>query len=134
MTQYTSYSTVPTQVQYLVASRCKLLDYYILFQTGDYEYTALIQSAASKKIEKVRIFRTSTSGYNSYWDMDVSEATEFSYTVSNEYYVFSNVGYGQMLDLPVYEAVQAHALTAITVVLFFAIVFKGVLFKCLKRR
>ena len=134
MTQYTSYSTVPTQVQNLVASRCSLLDYYILFQTGDNDYTALIQDPATKKIEEVHIYRKSTSGYNSYWDMEVSEASDFSYTVNNEYYVYSNVGYGQQLNLPVYEAVQSHALVAITVVLFFAIIFKGVLFKCLRKR
>ena len=133
MTQYTDYSTVPAQVQNLVAAQCKLLDTYILFQTGNYEYTAKIKSLASKKIRQMRIWRTSSTGYSNYWRMEISDASDFDFTVTNQYYVFSNVGYGQLLDLHAYKGVQSFSLAAITAVLFFAIIFKGALFKCLRK-
>ena len=54
--------------------------------------------------------------------------------VDNEYYVFSNIGYGKSLDLPVYDGVISFSLMIISCVLLFAVVFKGALFKCLKRK
>ena len=78
--------------------------------------------------------RVSSSGYGSYvWQIVESEGV-WEYTVNNEYYCYSNVGYGAALSLPVADLSIAHASVIIACALMLAIVFKGVLFPCLKRR
>lgn len=132
-TQYTTeYSTVSADIQNIVANKVKLLDSYILFRTGDYEYTALIKDNTTGKTTEYT-FSRSGANYSYVWEM--SEASsEFDYTISNEYYVYSNVGVGRSLDLPVYDGVTAHATIIMCIVLMFAIIFKGALFKCLDRK
>ena len=132
-TQYTSeYSTVSADIQNIVANKVKLLDSYILFRTGENEYTALIKDNTTGKTTEYTFSRAG-SNYSYSWTMEEA-SSEFEYTVSNEYYVYSNVGVGRSLDLPVYEGVTAHATIIICIALLFAIVFKGALFKCLDRR
>lgn len=130
--QYTeSYSNPSSDIQNLVANKVRLLDQYILMQTGQYEYTALVYNGNTKECKQYTISRSSSSSYNTQYV--VSEAAaDFEYTVSNEYYVYSNVGYGKALDLPVYEGVISHSLTIICCFLMFAVVFKGALFPCIK--
>ena len=61
ITQYTeSYSAPSTQIQNIVANKVSLLDQYILMQTGQYEYTALIKNMASKETREITITRTGT--------------------------------------------------------------------------
>lgn len=132
ITQYTdSYSSPSSDIQNLIANKIALLDQYILMQTDQYEYTALVYRAGSKECKKYLIRRSSTSGYTNYYTVSESEA-DFEYTVSNEYYVYSNVGYGKSLDLPVYDGVISYCLMIICCTLMFAIVFKGALFPCIK--
>lgn len=133
VTQYSSYSTVPSDVKNIIAAKLSILDQYILFATGDNEYTALIFNPPTKNTVQYRIYRQGQN-YNYTWNIQRVNDVEFEYQVSNEYYVVSNVGYGQMLDLPAYDAVQSFASAIIIALLFFAIIFKGVLFKCLKRK
>ncbi len=137
ITQYTeSYSNPSTDIQNLIANKVSLLDEYILMQTGQYEYTALVYNTSTKKCTQYTISRSSSSSYSNYYTVTKAEDAAYEFTVSNEYYVYSNVGYGKSLDLPVESGVQSHALIIICLVLLFAIMFKGVLFKCLdsKRR
>lgn len=130
MTQYTEYGTIPQAVRDLVANKISLLDSYILMQTGETQYTALINKPAIG-IKQYVISRT--GNYSSQYS--VSESTgAWDYTVRNEYYVYSNVGYGAALDLPVVDHSIAHASVIIACALMLAIVFKGALFPCLKRR
>ena len=130
--QYTDgYSSPSSEIQNLIANKVSLLDQYILMQTDQYEYTALIYNPNTKKCIEYTITRSSSSGYNNLYSVSSAE-TDFEYTVSNEYYVFSNVGYGRSLDLPVYDGVQSFSLIIICVALLFAIVFKGAIFKCLR--
>lgn len=134
ITQYTGgYSNPPSDVQNLVANKVQLLDSYILFQTGDYEYKAIVFNNATKKGEEYT-FSRSSSNYNSYFTVSSKEVDTFEYTVTNEYYVYSNDGVGKSLSLPVMEGVTAHATMILACVLMFAIVFKGVLFRCLDRK
>lgn len=134
ITQYTGgYSNPPADVQNLVANKVQLLDSYILFQTGENEYKAIVFNNATKKGEEYTFSRPG-SGYNNYYTVRSSEVDTFEYTVSNEYYVYSNDGVGKSLDLPVMEGVTAHAMMIVACVLMFAIAFKGVLFKCLRKR
>lgn len=132
ITQYTeSYSSPSSDIQNLVANKIALLDQYILMQTGQYEYTALVYNSNTKECVEYTISRSSSGSYNNYYT--VSEAAaDFEYTVSNEYYVYSNVGYGKSLDLPVYDGVISHCLMIMCCLAMFAVVFKGALFPCIK--
>ena len=128
MTQYTDYGTIPQAVRDLVANKISLLDSYILMQTGQYEYTALINKPGLNTCQQIRVYRT---GNYSDYAVEISEGT-WDYNVTNEYYCYSNVGYGASLSLPVVEGVTAHATVILACALMLAIVFKGVLFPCLK--
>lgn len=129
MDQYTSYGSIPQAVRDLVANKCHLLDQYILLQTGEAEYTALIRNPVTKDVTQLRVIRANNYGaYTVY-----KSAGDWSYNVTNEYYCYSNIGYGAALDLPVVEGVTAHASAVFVSVLMLAIMFKGVLFPCLDR-
>lgn len=133
MTQYTDYGTIPQAVRDLIANKISLLDSYILMQTGEYEYTALINKPALGCRQYV-VSRTSQFGYGQY-AYTVSESQGvWDYTVTNEYYCYSNVGYGPALSLPVADLSVAHASVIMACALMLAIVFKGVLFPCLRKR
>lgn len=130
MTQYTEYGSIPQAVRDVVANKVSLLDQYILMQTGQYEYSALILDAGTKSTKRVTFTRS--SNYGAY---TVSESdADWDWNVSNEFYCYSNVGVGAALDLPVYEGVTAHATIILACALMFAIIFKGALFKCFRRR
>lgn len=129
MIQYTDYGSIPQAVRDLVASKISLLDQYILLQTGAQEYTALI-SKPGLGCKQIRIYRT--GNYGSYYQVVVTDGT-WAYNVSNEYYAYSNIGYGTQLDLPVTASASAWANVILACVLMFAVVFKGGLFKCFRR-
>ena len=137
ITQYTNtsgYSSTDSTVQSIVANKISLLDQYVLMQTGEYEYTALVRNPFTKNTTQYKFTRN--GNYSSAYSLNVSQG-EWDYNVTNEVYVFSNMGQGRALDLPVYDGVISHSLIIICCTLLFAIVYKGVLFKCLdsaKRR
>lgn len=134
ITQYTtSYSTISSDIQNITASKVSSLDKYVLMQTGEYEYSALVYNPLSKVCTQY-VFRRTSGTYSSPWTMSTIENVEFQYNITNEYYVCSNEGYGKMLDLPCYEPVSSFSLSILTCTLILAIAFKGVLFKCLKRK
>lgn len=122
MTQYTDYGSIPQAVRDLVANKISLLDSYILMQTGEYEYTALVNKPGLG-CRQYRISRTSNYGQ---YTVTESEGS-WDYTVTNEYYCYSNVGYGAALDLPVVGLSIAHASVILACAAMLAIVFKGVL-------
>lgn len=132
--QYTnSYSSASSDIQNIVANSVSILDKYILMQTGEYEYTALIKNMASKDVEQITVSRSNSAGYNNQYTVKRQFGVDFDFSVFNEYYVYSNVGYGKSLDIPAYEGIRTYGLTSITVLLFFMVVFKGALFKCLRK-
>lgn len=134
ITQYTNsngYSSTDSTVQATVANKISLLDQYILMQTGEYEYTALVRNPFTKKTTQYKFTRN--GNYSSGYSLVTSSEVEWDYKVTNEVYVFSNMGRGRALDLPVYEGVISHSLIIICCAMLFAIVYKGVLFKCLDR-
>lgn len=134
ITQYSEYGSISSDIQNLVANNVSVLDQYILMQTGEYEYTALIKNMASKDVEQIVVSRVSTNNYNTRYAVTRQNGSNFDFEVSNEYYVYSNVGYGKSLDIPAYEGVRTYGITALTVLVFFMVVFKGALFKCLDKR
>ena len=134
ISQYTgSYSSPNSDMREVVANNVGLLDKYIFMQTGEYEYTALIKDIPLKKVDVIR-FTRSGSGYSYIWNVSHSTTSDFNYNVSNELYVYSNMNVGKSLELPVQRGVVAYSMAIIISVLSLAILFKGVLFKCLKRR
>lgn len=131
--QYSSYGSISSDIQNIVANSVSVLDKYILMQTGEYEYTALIQNVANKEVEEITITRNG-SNYSSIYSVSRKMVSDFDYSVSNEYYVYSNCGIGKSLDIPSYEGIRTYSITGLTVLVFFAVLFKGALFKCLNRR
>lgn len=134
ITQYTNsngYSSTDSTVQATVANKISLLDQYILMQTGEYEYTALVRNPFTNKTTQYKFTRS--GNYSSGYSLVTSSGVEWDFKVFNEVYVFSNMGRGRALDLPVYEGVISHSLIIICCAMLFAIVYKGVLFKCLDR-
>ena len=130
MYQYPDYGTIPQMVRDIVANKVKLLDEYILLQTGEYEHTALIHDLVTGEVLKIVFTRDKDS-----YSYAVSETEgEWDFYVSNQYYCYSNVGLGAALDLPVVEAVQAHASVVLTVVLMFLVVFRSTLFPFRKKK
>lgn len=133
ITQYTdSFGSISSDIQNIVANKVSLLDQYVLMQTGQYSYTALVYNPCNKECKQYVISRTGYSSGN-YYTVSESDST-FDYSISNEYYVYSNIGYGKSLDLPVYPGVISHSLVILCCLALFAVVFKGALFKCLKRK
>lgn len=132
--QSSQYSMPPTDVRNLIAAKVSILDKYVIFNTGENEYSALIFNPNTNHCTQYNVFRQSGMGYNYTWQIQRIDDVEFEYTISNEYYVYSNDGVGQMLDLPIYEPIQTFVSLTMLSTLFFAIVFKGVLFKCLRRK
>lgn len=130
MVQYEEYGLIPETVCDVVANRVSILDQYVLFQTGEFEYTALIKNTSTGKVTQLRFYRINT--YNQYAVEETEGTWEFSY--HNEYYTYSNLKFGSSLDLPVMDGVTAYATTILSVALMFAIVYKGVLFPCLSRK
>jgi len=131
--QSDDYGSISADIQNLVANSVSVLDLYVLMQTGEYEYTALIKNLANKEVEEITITRDS-SNYSSRYRVSREIVSDFDYSYSNEYYVYSNCGFGKSLDIPSYEGIRTYGLTGITVLVFFMVVFKGALFKCLKGR
>ena len=132
ITQYSEYGTVSSDIQNLIANKVGLLDDYILMRTGELEYSALIKDNVTKEVTRFVISRESS--YNSTYTIKTYSEDTFSYTVNNEYYVYSNQRLGRSLSCPIYEQVTSYGICIMTCVLVFAILFKGVLFRCLRRR
>lgn len=134
--QYTdNYSSISADIQNIVANDVSLLEDYVLMQTGQYEWTALINTRLINKCRYIRITRSSGSSYNNHYTVSRGEYSgKFGASVSNEYYTYSNVGVGRSLNLPIHDTAVSYSIVFIACLVAFAVVFKGVLFKCLKRR
>ena len=89
MKQYADYNPIPQAVRDFVANKISLLDSYILFQTGVNQYTALVNKPA---LGCRQYIISRVENYGSY--KVVESVGEWQYTVTNEYYCYSNVGYG----------------------------------------
>ncbi len=132
ITQYGN-STPPNGFVSFVSNKASLLDQVVIMQTGDNEYKGLVFNPVIDKGKIYTLTRQTGGGYNSYYNITEQGTTDNSFTYTNEYYVYSNQSVGMAVDLPVYEGIQAYSLTFLTCVLCFAILFKGVLFKCFRK-
>ena len=128
MLQHTDLIPIPDTVLEITANRCRLLDRYVLFQTGTNEFTALIQDPVSDKVSQLKFWINDQGLYT----VLETEGT-WEYTVYNEYYTYSNLGFGSALDLPVFAGIQSYAAVVLTVCLMFLVVFRSLLFPFRKR-
>lgn len=97
ITQWTdngTYFSVPSAAISIVANRVGMLDSYIMFCTGENEYTALISPIVGKPF-KVVVSRGNSGSYNYVWRVSETEVSDTEYSVSNEYYCYSNIRLGQ---------------------------------------
>lgn len=130
--QYTnSYSVPSSDVQAVVNARVSLLDRYIIMQTGDYQYTALIQKGVTDEVQQL-VFSRSSGNYSNPWQIVESEGA-FEYSVTCPYYVVSNVGLGRQMDLLCWRGVSSWSLVIIASFVCLWVLFKGVLFRWRKR-
>lgn len=134
--QYTeTFSNAQSDITNIVANDCALLEDYILCQTGQNEWSALIRSRWNNNTRKLTFARNTGQYQNNTYVVTRSDYNgEFGADISNEYYIYSNCGYGKSLELPIHQTTVSYSLTIITCFILFAVVFKGVLFKCLKRK
>ncbi len=134
MNQYSgNFQTIPASVLNVLYSKLGPLDEYIIMRTGENTIGMLVHRIPSGDIIQYTVSRPSAS-YGNQW-YDISESSSYwSYNVYNEMYVYSNVGYGVMDVLPVHQIMLCWGVTGCVCLVFLALVFKGALFKCLRRR
>lgn len=132
--QYLNFSSIPSQVINISNNKVGVLDDYILYATGEYSYSLLTRSRLPGQTAKLYTFSRASSSGDRYYTVSFTDNVPFEYNVSNEYYVYSNIGYGQSLSPVCWQGIQTFSLAGITCALFLGIVFKGGLFKCLRRK
>lgn len=132
--QYINSSSIPSTVINISNNKVGVLDDYILYCTGEYRYSLLTKSRLPGQTAKLYTFSRSSSSGDRYYTVSFTDNVPFEYNVSNEYYVYSNIGYGQALTPVCWQGIQSFSLAGITCALFLGIVFKGGLFKCLRRK
>lgn len=131
MVQYSS-GEVSSAVVSLIQNKLGVMDDYILMCTGDYQYECLIRNRVTKKIRHITVYR-SGSGSSYRYVVAEEESEDFAYTVTAEYYVYSNLGIGRGFSPLVYDGIKTYSLAGICCALFLAIIFKGALYPCLRR-
>ena len=94
MLQHNEFNEIPQIIQENTANRCRLLDRYVLMQTGEGEYTALIQDPVTGKVTQLRFIEFSEYGF---YDLEESEG-EWQYTILNDCYTYSNLGFGSAAE------------------------------------
>lgn len=122
-----NYGSIPDIVREDAESRIGIFDRYILYKTGDSQYTLYVNKVVGKDYE-------CTYNYNNgYYTNTISNWTVEEPSLSAPMYSFSNLGYGYTLTSNNIDTFVAFALGGIVVALFLGIMFKGAIFKCLKR-
>lgn len=122
-----SYGSVPEQVREDAESRIGLFDNYILYRTGESQYTLYVNKVIG---QDYAVTYSYSSGYYSY---SVDNWTVEEPSLTAPMYSYSNQGYGYTLTSNYVDTFSAYCLGGIVVLLFLAVLFKGVLFRCLKR-
>lgn len=98
------FATVPSDVLTLFGSKVGLLDKYLIYATNQYEYEMLLRKPwGDYELHTVARINTGT-GYNQYrYDYYMQETNDISYAIKEEYYVYSNIGQGRQIDLPIHN-------------------------------
>lgn len=134
LSQWESGGSVSSTWLNVFYSKIGPLDEYIIMQTGDGSYGCLVRRIPSREVIEYRITRTG-SNYGSYnYTFTEDSDAIWSYNITNEIYVYSNIGKGTMAVLPCHEIMVCWGVTGLVCLVFLALVFKGALFKCLRRK
>lgn len=133
--QYTETTSIPSQVLGVCQNKIGVFDQYILYALSDTSYGMLCKSMLPGSKARLITFTrgASGSGYYGRYDISIDDDAAWNFSISNEVYVYSNIGYGQALQPVCWQGLQTFSLVGITCALFLAIVFKGVLFRCARR-
>lgn len=88
--QYSDATSLPsTTYRDFVLSYVGAFDHYVLFQSGQYEYTAYVWNAWGKSLE-ITITRTNYgTGYQNRWESEVRENRQVNYTITEPMYAYS---------------------------------------------
>lgn len=121
ITQYDNQS-VPTAVLDIMLSKVRFGEEYIIFATSENEYSMLVKDYFTNKADLYTVSRRG-SNYNYEWVVSSSSDSKFDYSVSNEYYVHSNIGIGIRDVLPITQDVQAYSDMVLLLVLIFFLIF-----------
>lgn len=103
-----------------VLSQCGIFDKYIMYDTGDYEEQAMVWKP-NGDIILYTFTRTSTSGYNTRWTVDVSSG-DGTYSINNPVYVYGSEE-GVFVAPPKLQSANTIASMSVCVVLILSIVF-----------
>lgn len=132
MTQYDDAGSIGSTLLNVLYSKLGPVDSYIIMRTSDTDVGMLVYDNVSKECTEYTITRFGT-GYGSYvYDLIEAPGT-WEYTVSNEMYVYSNVGLGTMQVLPVHEIMVCWGVAGLTCLAFIMLMFRGVLIRWRKR-
>lgn len=108
-------------------SRLSLFDNAILYRTGQDSYSLYVDKPVGQDYEVVYTY---SDGYYTY---SIYNWTAEKPSISAPMYCYSTLGYGYPLESGFNSSFLCYALGGIVTVLFLALLFKGVLFKWLKR-
>lgn len=132
MTQYTGAGSIGSSHLNLLYSKIGPVDSYIIMRTSDDTVGMLVYDNVTKECTEYTIEQTG-SNYGSYAYQLYEQPGTWEYTVTNEYYVYSNVGYGSMQVLPVHEIMVCWGVAGLTCLAFVMLMFRGVLIRWRKR-
>lgn len=122
-----SYGAIPEIVREDAESRIGIFDRYILYRTGDNQYTLYVNKVVGTD------YYVSYNYNNGYYTNSVGTWTVEEPSLSAPMYSYSNLGYGYTLESNNLPSFMAFCLGGLVVTLFLGIFFKGVIFKCLRR-
>ena len=118
-------SSIATAYLNLFYSKLRPLDEYIICQTDDTEYTMLVRSAVDHDdVMEYVIYR---EGNTMPYLLDFYPG-EWEYSISNEVYVYSNIGIGTISVLPCHEIMIAWSVIGALCVGALWLLFRGGLF------
>lgn len=102
-------SQVPSYISGHISQHCGVLDKYIVYQTGEYEYQGLVIKAVGQN----QLFTyTRTSNYNQ-WDVQIGQTLDETYYVSHDLYTCSNLGYGTTVVPPSWALTETLSMAVI---------------------
>ena len=134
MTQYDVSTSISTNWLDVFYSKIGPLDEYVIMQTGENTYGCLVKRIPSREVIQYTITRTGSNYGNYYYSLTEQQNASWSYSITNEIYVYSNTGQGRLAVLPCHEIMLCWGVTGLVCLIFLAVVFKGALFKCLRRK
>lgn len=121
-----SRTVVPTYISSHIAGKCGILDRYVVYQTGEYEYQGIV----IKLVGKGELYTYTRSSNYSQWDVSSQETMDYSYSVQHELYVCSTMGLGTVVAPPSWD----YTVTLSIAVIACAVSIRWLVFPWIERR